>query len=93
MPDTTHSGTPGGPTGGVEPVAAIPLPPKPRITERRALGVPGLPFLLVALLVLAGAITLLVVGDLKARQHTDAADVTLISAGPVIVVGLIVAAG
>ena len=45
-----------------DPIATDPLGtpemPAPRITERRALGMPGLPFLLLALVALAGGIAL-----------------------------------
>ncbi|SEF80282.1 Regulator of protease activity HflC, stomatin/prohibitin superfamily [Actinacidiphila yanglinensis] len=40
----------------------IPEMPAPRVVERRAAGMPGLPFLLLALLVIAGGVVLVAVG-------------------------------
>ncbi|BBA99789.1 putative integral membrane protein [Actinacidiphila reveromycinica] len=40
----------------------IPEMPAPRVSERRAAGMPGLPFLLLALLVIAGGVALVIAG-------------------------------
>ncbi len=63
----------------------VPVMPAPRVQERRALGMPGLPFLLIALLVVAGGIVLIAVGGSVSDAHPGAA-AGLIAAGIVVVV-------
>ena len=43
--------------------------PAPRVQERRAVGMPGLPFLLIALVVVLGGAALVVTGGLRAKDH------------------------
>ncbi|CAG7602665.1 SPFH domain-containing protein [Actinacidiphila bryophytorum] len=66
---------------------AIPAMPAPRVQERRAVGMPGLPFLLIALLVVLGGAALIAVGGVHAKDHPGALATTLIALGVVIVVG------
>jgi regulator of protease activity HflC (stomatin/prohibitin superfamily) len=68
------------------PAAEIPEMPKPRITERRAVGMPGLPFLPLSLVVLAAGIALIVVGGNRAGSHPGAASTTLTIAGALVIV-------
>ncbi|WP_328468601.1 SPFH domain-containing protein [Streptomyces sp. NBC_00448] len=60
----------------------VPEMPAPRVSERRAAGMPGLPFLLIALLVIAGGVALTVVG---ARTGGGTA-VALVTVGIVVAV-------
>jgi SPFH domain / Band 7 family len=90
MPDTQDSGIPGGdsPRGGQTPrPTEIPEMPKPRITERRAVGMPGLPFLLLALLVLVGGITLLITGGSAAGRHGGTSATVQVVAGALVILG------
>ncbi len=65
----------------------IPDMPRPRVTERRALGMPGLPFLLLALIVLAGGVALLATGaGLASGGHKGAASTALTLCGVLVVV-------
>lgn len=64
----------------------VPDMPAPRVQERRAVGMPGLPFLLLALLVVLGGVALIVVGGVRAKDHPGGAATTLIIVGAVIVV-------
>jgi regulator of protease activity HflC (stomatin/prohibitin superfamily) len=61
--------------------------PAPRVQERRALGMPGLPFLLIALLVVLGGGALAAAGGVHAKDHPGALAAALIVLGVVIVVG------
>jgi regulator of protease activity HflC (stomatin/prohibitin superfamily) len=60
----------------------IPEMPAPRVAERRAAGMPGLPFLLLALLVIAGGVALVVIG----AGTGGGAAVGLVTAGVVVAV-------
>lgn len=72
----------------------IPEMPRPRITERRALGMPGLPLLLLALLVLAGGIALIVSGaQAKSGGHGGASAALTICGALVIVADVIMLRG
>ncbi len=90
MPDSTHSDSPepsDRPAGNPAPtVTEVPEMPKPQITERRALGMPGLPFLVIALVVLVGGIVLLAVGGTMAGQQVTAVSTTLNVAGALVIV-------
>ncbi|NJP42564.1 SPFH domain-containing protein [Actinacidiphila epipremni] len=73
--------------------ADVPVMPAPRVHERRALGMPGLPFLLLALLVVAGGVVLIAVGGSIVDDHGGAGG-GLIAAGiAVIVVALVMLFG
>jgi hypothetical protein len=61
--------------------------PAPRVQERRALGMPGLPFLLIALLVVLGGGALIAAGGVHAKDHPGPLAAALIAPGVVIVVG------
>ncbi|MET9223331.1 SPFH domain-containing protein [Streptomyces sp. NPDC088197] len=70
-----------------KPQLAVDAPdmPAPRVQERRAVGMPGLPFLLLALVVVAGGVALIVAGAVHAKDHPGALATTLIVAGAVVV--------
>jgi regulator of protease activity HflC (stomatin/prohibitin superfamily) len=72
------------------PLADLPEMPAPRVQERRALGMPGLPFLLIALVVVLGGVALAVAGGVRAKDHHGAASAALIVAGAFIVVGALI---
>ncbi|SFF46735.1 Regulator of protease activity HflC, stomatin/prohibitin superfamily [Actinacidiphila alni] len=63
----------------------VPEMPAPRVQERRAVGMPGLPFLLLALLVIAGGAGLVVAGGARANGQGGALAGTMIAVGIVIV--------
>ncbi|MEU6850901.1 SPFH domain-containing protein [Actinacidiphila alni] len=63
----------------------VPEMPAPRVQERRAVGMPGLPFLLLALLVIAGGAGLVVAGGARANDQSGALAGTMIAVGIVIV--------
>ncbi|MEW2519508.1 SPFH domain-containing protein [Actinacidiphila alni] len=63
----------------------VPEMPAPRVQERRAVGMPGLPFLLLALLVIAGGAGLVVAGGARANDQGGALAGTMIAVGIVIV--------
>ncbi|MFG1810597.1 SPFH domain-containing protein [Streptomyces sp. NPDC049040] len=66
--------------------AAIPEMPAPRVQERRAVGMPGLPFLLIALLVVLGGAALIAAGGARAKDHPGALAAVLIGLGVVVIV-------
>jgi regulator of protease activity HflC (stomatin/prohibitin superfamily) len=67
--------------------AAIPEMPRPRTTERRALGMPGLPFLLLALVALVIGVVLIVTGgNMASGGHKGAASTALILGGAALIV-------
>jgi hypothetical protein len=68
-----------------EAAAEVPEMPAPRVRERRAVGMPGLPFLLIALLVVLGGVALIVAGGVHAKDHLGALATTLIIVGVLIV--------
>ncbi|MGW7005050.1 SPFH domain-containing protein [Streptomyces sp. NPDC054933] len=72
---------------GTEAVQAeIPGMPRPRITERRALGMPGLPFLLLVLIALGIGIVLISTGaDMAGTGHKGAGSTALIVGGAVLI--------
>ncbi|WP_329175190.1 SPFH domain-containing protein [Streptomyces sp. NBC_01477] len=83
------------PTGPQQPSrtstdAEIPEMPAPRVHERRAVGMPGLPFLLIAVLVVLGGAALITVGGVRAKDHPGAVATVLIALGIVIVVGALI---
>jgi regulator of protease activity HflC (stomatin/prohibitin superfamily) len=84
MPDSQSE--PGRPIDpAAEAAAEVPEMPAPRVRERRAVGMPGLPFLLIALLVVLGGVALIVVGAVRAKDHPGALPTTLIIIGVLIV--------
>ncbi|MFI0722278.1 SPFH domain-containing protein [Streptomyces sp. NPDC021224] len=62
-----------------------PLLPAPRFSERRALGMSGLPFMLIALVVIAGGVTLIALGGTSANKEPSAGATALILLGVLIV--------
>ncbi|MGW5351884.1 SPFH domain-containing protein [Streptomyces sp. NPDC004031] len=62
-----------------------PLLPAPRFSERRALGMSGLPFMLIALVVIAGGVTLIALGGTSANKEPRAGATALILLGVLIV--------
>ncbi|GAA1927568.1 SPFH domain-containing protein [Streptantibioticus ferralitis] len=67
--------------------AEIPEMPRPRITERRALGMPGLPFLLLALIALVIGIVLMATGgNMAGTGHKGAGSTALIVGGALVIV-------
>jgi hypothetical protein len=68
----------------------VPEMPAPRVQERRAVGVPGLPFLLLALLVVAGGATLIAVGGTQAKDGSQATGGILIGVGVAVVVAALI---
>ncbi|WUH91242.1 SPFH domain-containing protein [Streptomyces sp. NBC_00433] len=66
--------------------AAIPEMPAPRVQERRAVGMPGLPFLLIALLVVLSGAALIITGGLRAKDHPGGPAAVLIGLGIAVVV-------
>ncbi|MCZ4122028.1 SPFH domain-containing protein [Streptomyces sp. H39-S7] len=69
-------------TGDLQP--EIPEMPAPKVTERVAAGMPGLPFLLIAFPVLFGGIALFAFGIVQAKESGGALAGALIGAGVVI---------
>ncbi|MDF3292067.1 SPFH domain-containing protein [Streptomyces silvisoli] len=70
--------------------ADIPEMPRPRITERRAVGMPGLPFLVVALVALGIGIRLMVMGgDMAGGGHKGTASTALIAGGAVLIAAVL----
>ncbi|NUP35918.1 MAG: SPFH domain-containing protein [Streptomyces sp.] len=70
--------------------AGIPAMPAPRVQERRALGMAGLPFLLIAVAVVAGGVALIALGGTSAKEHPGAGATATILAGALVVVGALV---
>ncbi|MEV6005228.1 SPFH domain-containing protein [Streptomyces sp. NPDC051976] len=85
MSDSHHTSAP-----EPGPLADLPEMPAPRVQERRALGMPGLPFLLIALVVVLGGVALAVAGGVRAKDHHGAASAVMIVAGAFIVVGALI---
>lgn len=69
----------------LDPVADVPEMPAPRVQERRAAGMPGLPFLLLALVVVLGGTALIIAGGVRAKDHPGGLAATLIVLGALIV--------
>ncbi|WP_329135961.1 SPFH domain-containing protein [Streptomyces sp. NBC_01476] len=72
------------------PAPDVPEMPAPRVQERRAAGMPGLPFLLLALLVVAGGIALIAVGAAEAKDGSKGLGSTLIVVGSLVVVAALI---
>ncbi|SHK69275.1 SPFH domain-containing protein [Actinacidiphila paucisporea] len=72
------------PKGAID--AAIPEMPAPRVQERRAAGMPGVPFLLIALLVVLGGVALIIAGGTRAQDHPGGTAAILIGLGIAVVV-------
>ncbi|MFI0940748.1 SPFH domain-containing protein [Streptomyces sp. NPDC021020] len=79
-PSATGADTPTAPVPG-----APPLLPAPRFTERRALGMSGLPFMLLALVVIAGGVALIALGGTSANKEPSAGATAVILVGVLIV--------
>jgi regulator of protease activity HflC (stomatin/prohibitin superfamily) len=74
------------PDNAIPPATEIPEMPKPAVAEQRALGAPGLPFLLIAPLVLVAGIVLMVIGG----GLTGGAAAALVLPGVLVVVADVV---
>ncbi|MFI0900323.1 SPFH domain-containing protein [Streptomyces sp. NPDC020983] len=68
------------------PAPDTPPLPAPRFTERRAVGMSGLPFMLLALVVVAGGITLIALGGTSANKNPNPGATAVILLGVLIVV-------